>query len=259
MEPILTTRHLAIGYRDAKRDIEVLRDIDIALYRGQVTCLLGSNGRGKSTLLRTLAATQPALAGTVVADGHDVSTLPKRRLARLLSIVTTDRTLAGALTVEELVSLGRQPHTGFLGRLSDADRQAVADAMTLAGIIAKRADYVANLSDGERQKAMIARALAQDTGIIMLDEPTAFLDVASKLDTMRLLRDIARREHKAVLLSSHDVALALIFSDSVVAIGPDGRTTQGPTADDATRRRVAALFGPEAEKYLNAIIQHSAQ
>lgn len=254
MEPILTTDKLTIGYRDGRKVVEVASNISIGLRRGEVTCLLGSNGRGKSTLLRTLAGSQPALRGRVLIDGDDLAAMPKRRLARLLSIVSTDPTLAGALTVEELVALGRQPHTGFLGRLQQSDRDVVTKAMQLAGVAAKRDSYVANLSDGERQKTMIARAIAQDTPVILLDEPTAFLDVASKLETMRLLGDIARREDKAVLLSSHDVSLALLYCDSVITLDCHGEAVQGAATDDATRRRVAALFGSEASEYINLII-----
>ncbi len=227
---MLSTIDLAVGYRNGKRVTEVLTHLDVSLYVGELVCLLGANGIGKSTLLRTISGVQPALRGTIEINGRDLTDYSSKDLSKLIGIVYTDRTLAGALTVEELVSLGRQPYTGFFGRLDADDRQVVADAIESVGMSHKTHDYVATLSDGERQKAMIARALAQETPIIILDEPTAFLDVASRIETMQLLRQLAQSQQKAVLLSTHDVGLSLPLTDRLWLVTADSTVVEGTTS-----------------------------
>ena len=227
---MLSTIDLAVGYRNGKRVTEVLTHLDVSLYAGELVCLLGANGIGKSTLLRTISGVQLALRGTIEINGRDLTDYSSKELSKLIGIVYTDRTLAGALTVEELVSLGRQPYTGFFGRLDADDRQVVADAIESVGMSHKTHDYVATLSDGERQKAMIARALAQETPIIILDEPTAFLDVASRIETMQLLRQLAQSQQKAVLLSTHDVGLSLPLTDRLWLVTADSTVVEGATS-----------------------------
>lgn len=229
-QPVLYTRDLTIGYRSGKKETPVLAALNIGLNRGEMVSLIGSNGVGKSTLLRTLTGVQYPLSGEVAIDGRPVARWSNKELARKLGIVYTDRTLAGALTVEELVSLGRQPYTGLLGRLSREDRLIAAEAIDLVGIGDKRHRHIAALSDGERQKAMIAKALAQQTPIIIMDEPTAFLDAASRLETMALLRHLAADQGKAILLSTHDIAPALDLSDRIWMIRGDGRFLCGTPA-----------------------------
>lgn len=203
--PLLELKDVALGY-----DGKVLyRDVNLRVGRGEMVALLGANGAGKSTLLRCVTGTLAPLDGTVEIAGRPLEGIPRRELARLVSLVNTGMTMAGALTVRELVGLGRQPHTGFLGLLSHHDREVIDRSMEEVGMSALAGRQVASLSDGERQKAMIARALAQETPVMVLDEPTAFLDVASRLETMQLLGSLARTEEKAVILSTHDVASAL--------------------------------------------------
>ncbi|MGN0231376.1 MAG: ABC transporter ATP-binding protein [Muribaculaceae bacterium] len=242
MKPILETHNLNIGYRNGSSAVEVARDINIALYPGELVCLIGANGTGKSTLLRTLAASQRPLAGSVTIDGSDTLCLSRNRMSRLLAIVNTDSTQAGGLTVRELVALGRHPHTGWFGRLSKADAKAIDTAMQSVGITDKANRFIAELSDGERQKAMIAKALAQDTPIIFLDEPTAFLDIASKISTMQLLHILARRTGKAILLSSHDIAQVLTFADKLIAIDSSHSICCGPTDDMVLQGTMGSLF-----------------
>ncbi len=226
---MLTTKNLAVGYSNGKRITEVLTHLNVSLYAGELVCLLGANGIGKSTLLRTISGVQSALKGMIEIKGCDLTAYSSKELSRLVGIVYTDRTLAGALTVEELVSLGRQPYTGFFGRLDEDDRRVVVDAIESVGMSHKAHDYVATLSDGERQKAMIARALAQETPIIILDEPTAFLDVASRIETMQLLRQLAQSQQKAVLLSTHDVGLSLPLTDRLWLVTNDSTVIEGTT------------------------------
>lgn len=239
---MLSTIDLAVGYRNGKRVTEVLTHLDVSLYAGELVCLLGANGIGKSTLLRTISGVQLALKGTIEINGRDLTDYSSKELSKLIGIVYTDRTLAGALTVEELVSLGRQPYTGFFGRLDADDRQVVADAIESVGMSHKTHDYVATLSDGERQKAMIARALAQETPIIILDEPTAFLDVASRIETMQLLRQLAQSQQKAVLLSTHDVGLSLPLTDRLWLVTADSTVVEGTTSQFISDGTLNNLF-----------------
>lgn len=228
-QAMLSTKDLSVGYRNGNRVSEVLGHLSLSLYAGELVCLLGANGIGKSTLLRTVSGVQPALKGVIGINGRDLTTYSSKELSKLIGIVYTDRTLAGALTVEELVSLGRQPYTGFFGRLDAEDHKIVNDAIEAVGMSHKSRDYVATLSDGERQKAMIARALAQETPIIILDEPTAFLDVASRIETMQLLRQLAQSQQKAVLLSTHDVGLSLPLTDRLWLVTADSTVIEGTT------------------------------
>lgn len=200
---LLRARGLSVGYG---RHV-LASGLDLELRAGQMAALLGTNGRGKSTLLRTLSGSLRPLAGSVEVCGQLLEGIHPRQLARSLAIVCTDRTQA-SLTVEELVGMGRQPHTGFFGSLSARDRRVVEQALERVGMTGLRNRRIDTLSDGERQKAMIARALAQETPLVLLDEPTSFLDAASRLETMRLLSELAG-QGKGVLLSTHDVAEAL--------------------------------------------------
>ncbi len=211
---ILSARHLDIGYRLGHGNVQqVHANLSFDLQRGELTCLLGANGSGKSTLLRTLSAAQPALSGKVLLDGVDIATLTERERSRKIGVVLTDKTQTGGLTVYELVALGRQPHTGFFGRLTPHDRQVVDEAIEAVGIAHKAGVYMAQLSDGEKQKAMIAKVLAQECPLVILDEPTAFLDVVSRIEVMTLLHHIASTQQKAILLSTHDIEQALVLSD----------------------------------------------
>ncbi len=224
-DTLLKLDNVAVGYGG----IPLYEDVNLRVSRGEMVTLLGANGAGKSTLLRCVTGRLAPLRGHVEITGRSLSGIPKGELARLVSIVSTDRALAGALTVEELVALGRQPHTGFFGRLSRRDREVVSCSLEAVGMAAFSSRQVASLSDGERQKVMIARALAQETPVMVLDEPTAFLDVASRLETLQLLSRLARNEGKAVILSSHDVSSALRLSQRLWLIveKSDGEGSHG--------------------------------
>ena len=183
--------------------------MDLSLNHGEVTCLLGLNGAGKSTLLRTLAGFQDALGGEISLLGKPLNSYSQSALSLTVGVVLTDKTNAGGITVYELVSLGRHPYTGFFGLLKKSDRVVIDHSLEAAGIAHKAQSFVSELSDGERQKAMIAKVLAQECPVILLDEPTAFLDVTSRIDTMALLRKLAREQQKTILLSTHDMELAI--------------------------------------------------
>lgn len=208
-------RQLSIGY-PSRRGVRVVAEgISGAIRSGELTCLLGANGVGKSTLLRTLSAFQPKIGGEVIIQGRDLSGYTDKELSRLIGVVLTEKPDIRNMTVRELVSLGRSPYTDFWGNYSKDDLQIVDESIRQVGIVNLSRRPIQTLSDGERQKVMIAKALAQQTSVIYLDEPTAFLDYPSKVEVLQLLRRICSEAGKTVFLSTHDVELALQLADTV--------------------------------------------
>ena len=227
--------NLSIGYGKHA----VVSDINSTLNSGRLTCLLGRNGVGKSTLLRTLAGFIPPIAGKIYIQGTPLERLSHQELAEKISVVLTERMDIRNLTATELVGLGRTPYTGFWGVLSDEDHKIVSNAMQLVGIEQLAERNISSLSDGERQKVMIAKALAQQTPIIILDEPTAFLDFQSKVDTLRLLAQLAHELDKTVFLSIHDIELALQITDEIWLLDDQRKLHTGTTKqliEDGTLR-----------------------
>jgi iron complex transport system ATP-binding protein len=216
--------NLSIGYFTKGSEKVVASGLNATINNGELTCLLGRNGIGKSTLLRTLSAFQPALEGEIVISStqppSSITSLTDKQLSRLIGIVLTEKPDVQNMTIEELVGMGRSPYTGFWGTLDDEDKKIVGEAIQLVGIENLQGRMVHTLSDGERQKVMIAKALAQQTPIIYLDEPTAFLDFPSKVETMQLLRRLALEEQKTIFLSTHDVELSLQLADKIWLMEP---------------------------------------
>ena len=212
---IISISHLSVGYSPS---LPVISDINIEVKSGQLTCLIGENGIGKSTLLKTLAGFLPKMGGDLLLDNRDIHSFSQRELARQVSIVLTQKPDVQNLTTEEIIGLGRSPYTGFFGRLRADDRAVVDDAITAVGIEKLRGRMIQTLSDGERQKVMIAKALAQQTPVILLDEPTAFLDFPSKAETFQSLRSMAHERDKLILLSTHDLELAVRFADCLLEV-----------------------------------------
>lgn len=219
---MFTLDNLCTGYRSRHRTHPVSTGLCGTLAPGALTCLLGTNGAGKSTLLRTMAGLAEPLAGRVCIDGVPIDSLPPEERARRVAVVLTGRPETDYLHVGELVALGRTPYTGFSGRLSEADRAVVRRALRLAAIEDMERRPVRTLSDGECQRAMVARALAQSTPAILLDEPTAFLDFPAKKGLFSLLARLAHTEGKAILVSTHDVELALRMADRVWLLSATG-------------------------------------
>ena len=229
--------NLSIGY-PGKSDVKVVADgICAGINSGELTCLLGANGVGKSTLLRTLSAFQPKLGGEIRIQGKEIESYTDKQLSRVISVVLTEN-----MSVTELIGLGRSPYTGFWGTLTKEDRQVVERAVALVGIPHLAHRMVHTLSDGERQKVMIAKALAQETPVIYLDEPTAFLDFPSKVEMMQLLHHLSRQTDKTIFLSTHDLELALQIADKIWLMDKANGVTIGTPEDLALNGSLSSFF-----------------
>lgn len=209
MSEVLRTENLAIGYGDPP----LLSNLNLSLERGKATAMIGRNGVGKSTLIKTLTNIMKSLSGQIFIGSKPLVKISKKDFAREVAVVTTDPNIAGGLRVLELVGLGRIPYTGKIGILGKKDKERVEEAIRTVGLEGKGNDFVGELSDGERQKAMIARGLVQDTPIIIMDEPFSYLDVASRLEMLDMIKTLARTENKAILFSTHEVGQALKMAD----------------------------------------------
>lgn len=241
---ILRADHLAIGYK-ARPNVVVAHDLTLALKSGELVCLLGPNGAGKSTLMRTLAGMQAPLDGHVILLGDPISTLKPSELARRLSIVLTGRVSTGLLTGYGLVALGRHPYSSWTGRLSRHDEAVIRWAVNAVGAEELAPRRVLELSDGERQKLMIARALAQEPDVILLDEPTAFLDLPRRVEMMRLLRHLAEETGRAILVSTHDLDLALRSAHKLWLMPRGGHLEVGTPEDLILKGAFESAFRAE--------------
>ena len=240
---------LATGYIGKRHVKRISESITGKIRSGELTCLLGANGAGKSTLLRTLSAFLPPLGGDISLLDRPLQSYKPHELSTIIGVVLTERVTLQNMSVEELVGMGRSPYTGFWGRLSSEDHVKVSEALALVGIEPLRGRMVQTLSDGERQKVMIAKALAQETPIIFLDEPTAFLDYPSKVEILHLLLRLSREAGKTVFLSTHDLELALQIADRIWLMDKGGGVHIGTPEQltlDGSLERFFSL--PESEK-----------
>ena len=214
-EKTVEIRNLSIGYQTKTGFKPLIENLSANLYGGELTCLLGANGVGKSTLLRTLSGFLSILTGEIHILGKTIGAYSDKELARTVGIVLTERPNVGDLSVTELIGLGRSPYTGFWGRLNSMDETVVKNVISRIKIEELADRQVLTLSDGEWQKVMIAKTLAQETPLIYLDEPTAFLDFPSKVEIMQLLLSLTRQAGKTIFFSTHDVELALQIADTL--------------------------------------------
>jgi iron complex transport system ATP-binding protein len=240
--PALQTRDLAVGYRTRRYRRAVLEHVSLSVTAGELVCLLGPNGIGKSTLIRTLARMQPALWGTVQLGGAPIDLLRGSELARRLGVVLTERVAVESLRVRQVVELGRYPYSGWLGGLNSHDHDVVTWALDAVAASQLTDRDFARISDGERQRVMVARALAQEPVLLMLDEPTAFLDVPSRVELMALLQRLTRDNALAVVVSTHDLELALRIADVVWLLMPGGEVAIGAPEDVIASGAVALAF-----------------
>lgn len=242
----LTAKQLSIGYDHGASARCIARGLELSLRAGEFVCLLGPNGTGKSTLIRTLGGMQTALDGQVRIADQNFRDIPPRQRARLVSVVLTDTLPTGMMDTYAMVALGRHPYSGWFGALDTHDRERIEWALDAVGATHLASRHVAELSDGERQKVSIARALAQETKVMLLDEPTAFLDLPRRVELMRILRDLAHKEKLALLLSTHDLDLALRFADRLWVLNEAGQLIQGYPEAIAMSGDFARVFESES-------------
>lgn len=215
---ILSASSLSIGYLTKKEKVVVASDLNINLHAGKLISLVGANGIGKSTLLRTLCGIHRPIAGIVSLNDKDIQTFEPLTLAQNLSLVLTEKLPPSNLTIFELIALGRQPYTNWLGKLSEEDLEKVNQAMQLTQIENLKDKKHFEISDGQLQKVLIARALAQDTPLIILDEPTTHLDLLHKVSVFKLLKKLSKETNKCILFSTHDIDLAIQLSDEMIVM-----------------------------------------
>lgn len=241
-EATIRINNLSIGYRSNNDTKLVASNITTTIYSGELTCLLGANGVGKSTLLRTLSAFQPRLSGEIALLSRDIQDYSDKELSTIVGVVLTDKCDIRNMSVRELIEMGRSPYTGFWGRLGKEDKRVVEEAIALVRIENLASRMVHTLSDGERQKVMIAKALAQETPMIFLDEPTAFLDFPSKVEIMQLLHSLTRSTNKTIFLSTHDLELALQIADKIWLMDREKGISTGTPEDLALSGYLSGFF-----------------
>jgi len=241
---ILSTSNLSIGYTTKKEKNYIARNIDLHLQSGKLIALIGANGIGKSTLLRTLTGIQKPLSGSIFLNEKEIQTYNALELAQQLSLVLTEKLPPSNLTVFELIALGRQPYTNWVGKLSEEDNAKVQEAMELTQISHLATKKHFEISDGQLQKVLIARALAQDTPLIILDEPTTHLDLLHKVAVFKLLKKLAHETGKCILFSTHDIDMAIQLSDEMILMTPE-MVVQDQPCNLITKGNFNTLFNDE--------------
>lgn len=238
---------LSLGYSQQGKRKELLRDLSFQLYSGELTCLLGPNGVGKSTLIKAILGNLKPWEGRLILDQQELHTYSLEERAKRIAVVLSEPSYPGNLTVGQLVALGRTPHTSWGGKLSNEDRNWVDQALSDTRLTALQDERLGELSDGQRQKAMIARALAQDGKVLVLDEPTAHLDLINRLEIMTLLREISQKKEKAVLVVTHDLDIALETADRFWLMNCGSPLHMGRPEDILLSGKIQDLF--PGEKY----------
>ncbi len=242
-QTILSTSNLSVGYRHSKRIDTVLNDINVELKQGQLVCFMGPNGVGKSTLIRTLIGAQKALGGQVYINNIAIANFSAQEMAKQISVVLTDKINAGNMSVRELVALGRYPHVGWNIAYTKHDEAKIEGAIEATKIEALSSRKIFELSDGQLQKAMIARALCQDTPIMVLDEPTAHLDLNNRVEVINLLSDLAKNQDKTILMATHELDLALQSADRIWLAGAQQPLIDGFPEDLVLNGKIDDVFG----------------
>lgn len=245
---ILETKNLSIGYRDKKKDHVVQSEVNLKINRGELIAVLGRNGIGKSTLLRTLTKVQSSLEGEVLIDNKELRNSDLPELSKKLSVVLTERLPDSQLTVFELVALGRQPYTNWIGKLSEEDIDQVNWSLEQTETSEFAEKHFYELSDGQLQRVMIARALAQDTDIIILDEPTAHLDMHHTIKIFELLKKLVKESGKTIILSSHQVNLAIQYAEQLILM-TEKEVMSGTSSQLISSKSFHKLFPTEILKF----------
>lgn len=239
----LQLSQLQTGYIHRGHKHIVSDGLEASLPLGHLAMLLGPNGSGKSTLMHTIAGLQTALSGEIRIIGQDAAHTSLAQRAKLLSLVLTERIYSEVMTVEELVAIGRYPHIGYMARLGHEDKRIITEAIKRCRLEDMGTRPLAQLSDGERQRVMVARALAQDTPLILLDEPTAHLDLPSRIELIAMLRQLAHDMQRCILLSTHELDLALSWADSLWLMNKEGQLYTGNSSELIESGALEATFG----------------
>ena len=230
LKQILTLDSLKIGYLSGKQKHILLPPLNGTANKGELIAVLGRNGIGKSTLLRTITGIQPSLGGGISLAGKNLKSYSRTELAQKIGYISTEIVKVNNMSVYDLVALGRFPHTNWIGKITATDNEKIMDAIEKTSMLAFCNNNISELSDGERQKAMIARILAQDTDIMVMDEPTAFLDIGSKYEILNLLHGLSQKNHKTIIFSTHDLHMAVSQSEKVWLI-LDNKLLEGAPED----------------------------
>ncbi len=240
--------NLSIGYKQRSTEDILLSEVNSSVRQGELIAVIGRNGTGKSTLIRTLGGLHDPLGGTIMIDGNDHKSFTAQERAKKISFVSTEIIQLNHMRVYELVALGRHPYTGWLGNLSIADNEIIINAINAVGLGLKAEEFMNQISDGERQRAMIARALAQDTSILLLDEPTAFLDILHRHELVHLLYSLTRKKNKTIIFSSHDLQIAMNLADRIWLLN-ERHLIQGAPEDVMFSGQLSMIYNDENYRF----------
>lgn len=249
LPPTIQLYDLSTGYRSRREEKVISQHLELSITPGEVVMLMGPNGSGKSTLMHTMAGLLTPLSGEVIISGKPLSSLKMKELARLLSLVLTERIPAGNMSISDIVAVGRYPYTGFRGSLRPEDKVVIREALTACHLDGMQERLYSTLSDGEKQRVMIARALAQETPLILLDEPTAHLDLPSRLEVTTMLRTLARSLGKSILISTHELDLALGWADTIWLMDRAGEIVSAAPEDLILGGHIERVFGAPGLSY----------
>jgi iron complex transport system ATP-binding protein len=247
-DEILSFGSLRIGYADGRNEKVLLPPLTASARRGEMIALIGKNGIGKSTLLRTLAGLQPSLGGDIIYSGKSIKEYSRTDLARTIGYISTEIVKVSNMRVYDLVALGRFPYTNWFGKIDKVNHDIITDSIEKTGMSSLSLRFVSELSDGERQKAMIARILAQDTGILVMDEPTAFLDIGSKFEILHLMHLLSQKNGKTIIFSTHDLNVAMSQADKIWLI-VDNHLVEGAPEDLMLQGAFDHLFDSSVVQY----------
>ncbi len=228
---MIEVKNLELGYRANNEKTILLSNVSFSLTEGNLYAVLGSNGKGKTTLLQVLSGFIKPLNGKVFIQDKEISKFKPHELSKIISVIFTERPHIEYMSVFEMVSSGRTPYTGFYGKLSSTDIRVITNALSLTGILSLKYRKITTLSDGEYQKVLIAKSLAQETPIILMDEPATYLDVAAKINLMKLLRKLVLQEKKTIVISTHDIDLAIKYSDQILLFNDSKKLEYGTPED----------------------------
>jgi len=245
---MLTIENLKIGYKTGGEEKVVLQDLNATALKGELIAIIGKNGAGKSTLLRTITGLQPSLLGKIYYEGKYILDYSRMELAQKVGYISTEIVRASNMSVYDLVALGRFPYTDWTGRINKENHLKIMDAIENSGMMSFCSRYISELSDGERQKAMIARILAQDTGLMVMDEPTAFLDIGSKYEILHLMHNLAKTAGKAIVFSTHDLHMAISQADKIWLL-TDLKLMEGAPEDLMIQGDFDHIFDSSAVRY----------